>query len=987
MLACLAVPKVLRLQQGADSSAEGVRLGSSSLALTRNLLLQTPRTGRAEKTAACDLGSGCPGSCSSRGICQSSRYDESAADSGGDNYCLCDTDYWGEDCSVQEFGQHCGGGEVFLPYKLFNINQGKHSRGVNKPFAPTWSGVSFKVTTINAGKEVPLLSTSMCAGYEEGGGVCVRPGGSYRLQVELPPEVDAQTESKGGDEDGAMLRFGNPAVDARFTLAQTVGWEFCGQLGGAPWYKQEFVVASDGSCALACEEEVVELTLRDSFGDGWNGGYYRVADSLTGVTLAGGGMLEGATEQTHRLCLPPSQTLVLELNGGRRPFESSWTLHCADPELEGMSSAYSEVLATQFVHFANGIGSSGTARRDQREGAAADGNLRSSSSRRDQGGQHCRLLSMPRDASAVRMGTFLSSLNDNRADAGSGERFQLTTTALGLDGYTLLASTLSLETVTDDVCTEAASEESQGCPVAVVGHSVTDSLMESHAPTWHIASQLVGPVGAAADVIKRHSYFISCGSRGYYTGGGSAAYKFERVASGSSLAVPSGCRRSCLVLHDSAFPYQRLLDVGDESALNTLRTQYDLHDPSRVLASVFVLQLDPEHGGALGEDLYWRLVAYSETDNLAKELCYTAQERERACYRLVVGAGNYLSTPAQWSFCGRSDLPTSGVFDFCVENYTECSNVQQVVRVATQEDGHAVTTMGDGIDGRCTGEGTQLMLAMLSQGGTDKGVRATFELRQVPVFDLFTLRQRRPNQGGLTDANDSDDGMLRYSGVLADGDADAQAVCVVDGCYVGALFPTGAGTSAHDGGGEGEASPEFTGWVVCGRLFPAGAPVSFQVQSGICVVTTDPLVCQGAKIAEELVGVGVLVMLASFVALFYLVFRGLKKLCLGGGMASLDQFPLVEQVKLVGVTPGSAGVGGVDGVEMVAVYSPIAAERTSSNSLSASGAQARAAGGGGILNSLRGAVRLGETIASERQRAPRQEQGQGSYVPLNINDE
>jgi hypothetical protein len=97
--------------------------GGSALEQTRNLLLQIATEGRA---ASCHLGAGCESGCSGHGLCQSKLFDTRAESSSpSDNYCLCDANFWGADCSAQEFGRHCGGGEVFVPYTLYNINRGK----------------------------------------------------------------------------------------------------------------------------------------------------------------------------------------------------------------------------------------------------------------------------------------------------------------------------------------------------------------------------------------------------------------------------------------------------------------------------------------------------------------------------------------------------------------------------------------------------------------------------------------------------------------------------------------------------------------------------------------------------------------------------------------------------------------------------------------------------------------------------------------------
>ena len=83
-----------------------------------------------------------------------------------------------------------------------------------------------------------------------------------------------------------------------------------------------FANVDDGSCSY-CTDNVIDMVMYDSWGDGWNGNTYTVSD-LSGNVLATGGLAAGVTA-SDELCLPDGCFDVV-VGGGSFTNEVSWEL-------------------------------------------------------------------------------------------------------------------------------------------------------------------------------------------------------------------------------------------------------------------------------------------------------------------------------------------------------------------------------------------------------------------------------------------------------------------------------------------------------------------------------------------------------------------------------------------------------------------------------------------------------------------------------------
>ncbi|MCB0761314.1 MAG: hypothetical protein KDC12_07290, partial [Flavobacteriales bacterium] len=97
-------------------------------------------------------------------------------------------------------------------------------------------------------------------------------------------------------------------------------------LGNTPSY--DFGVVDYEVIGFTCEETIVELTLTDAFGDGWNGGLWEVIDAF-GETVQIGNMsnavINYGTIAYELLCLTPG-CYTFNVGGGTFDSEIGWTL-------------------------------------------------------------------------------------------------------------------------------------------------------------------------------------------------------------------------------------------------------------------------------------------------------------------------------------------------------------------------------------------------------------------------------------------------------------------------------------------------------------------------------------------------------------------------------------------------------------------------------------------------------------------------------------
>jgi hypothetical protein len=77
----------------------------------------------------------------------------------------------------------------------------------------SWHGAEMRINQLVGEVYIPLLTTSICAGFTSDSGICLQKEGKFELSIIPPPET-------AGD-----------IVETLGVAAGTVGWSMCGQIG------------------------------------------------------------------------------------------------------------------------------------------------------------------------------------------------------------------------------------------------------------------------------------------------------------------------------------------------------------------------------------------------------------------------------------------------------------------------------------------------------------------------------------------------------------------------------------------------------------------------------------------------------------------------------------------------------------------------------------------------------------------------------------
>ena len=139
--------------------------------------------------------------------------------------------------------------------------------------------------------------------------------GTYTINawVSLPGDTNTTNDSmmtivyNGLDAIAVSLFSGFFAAEVSWDITNGSGTV----IGSGSGYTTNNTVYDDTLCINACES--FNFNMYDSFGDGWNGGYYSVTYVSTGDTIGGGGLLAGSFEANEfKYCdLPDAGTSAL----------------------------------------------------------------------------------------------------------------------------------------------------------------------------------------------------------------------------------------------------------------------------------------------------------------------------------------------------------------------------------------------------------------------------------------------------------------------------------------------------------------------------------------------------------------------------------------------------------------------------------------------------------------------------------------------------
>jgi hypothetical protein len=239
-----------------DGSTSNIKLYSMDT-ISKNLILQVPRT----DDISCDLGQGCHSDCSSQGICLPIQNTNNFT-------CYCNSGYYGDDCGYDS-DPYC--------FDRHNLTASFYDFG-----SDGWDYSNWWIQDGSTGEIIDGALDSLCQGSIETHDYCLPPG-AYKLGV------------------------------SRGKYPEEVAWSFCDMQGSAP-FTGKFSIDESGSCFQTCDDgAMTNMTLIDSYGDGWDGSYYSIYNEQ-GEQLFGGALPDDS-EWHYEICLPVGcSTVLIETN-------------------------------------------------------------------------------------------------------------------------------------------------------------------------------------------------------------------------------------------------------------------------------------------------------------------------------------------------------------------------------------------------------------------------------------------------------------------------------------------------------------------------------------------------------------------------------------------------------------------------------------------------------------------------------------------------
>jgi len=225
----------------------------------------------------------------------------------------------------------CDEGCVFCPNPCVNIS-------MTDSFGDGWNGAVYNV--------YDQFGNIIVSGTMDGGNfdsdinaLCI-PGGCYTLEVTsggFPSEI---SWTLGGEIIGGPISGGAPA-NISFAVSGAI-------FGCTDWLACNYNPAAtcDDACEY-CPDPCVNITLNDSYGDGWNGAVYNIYDNFGGLVLTG--TMDGGNflSDVNSLCLLPG-CYSIQVTSGSWPSEISWSI--GGNILEGTVSGGAPANATFTIY-------------------------------------------------------------------------------------------------------------------------------------------------------------------------------------------------------------------------------------------------------------------------------------------------------------------------------------------------------------------------------------------------------------------------------------------------------------------------------------------------------------------------------------------------------------------------------------------------------------------------------------------------------------
>ena len=157
-------------------------------------------------------------------------------------------------------------------------------------FGDGWTFTNFAILDSN-GAVVDGAFNSLCSGESGDATYCLPAPGCYSFEVSRGYFPQVRAHPQHPRHHTVPLTLAMFAIECSAAIrpcsvtcpAQEVGWSMCGTSGGAP-YSGQLCTSSSTACAMYCPAHSagVEMTLRDSYGDGWAGGYFALYSNVTG---------------------------------------------------------------------------------------------------------------------------------------------------------------------------------------------------------------------------------------------------------------------------------------------------------------------------------------------------------------------------------------------------------------------------------------------------------------------------------------------------------------------------------------------------------------------------------------------------------------------------------------------------------------------------------------------------------------------------------
>eukprot|EP00606_Chrysophyceae_sp_TOSAG23-5_P000734 GSChrysophyteH2.ASY1.ANO1.154.1 assembled CDS len=268
---------------------------SASDAFTKNFLIAVPTSNEDFSTCSSDLGNGCTNSCSGHGVCMAQTKDSNT------NVCKCFSGYYTDDCSSfarSAVTHSCS--NTLTTFDMYDWGEDGWDKGY------------YVIKDSTTGATVSDAYDALYSGPYAGRRFHCLPDGCYDIYV------------AEGDYPGEIAWVFGSNGDKLFQ-------------GGAPW-SQTYCVSSAGVTPMCDGGGIVDLVVKDSYGDGWQGSYYKITHESQGITHRGYPPYSTELnnyENTHKLCLAWGCSTLSIAGDDEYPEENSWIFGGVTGDMEG----------------------------------------------------------------------------------------------------------------------------------------------------------------------------------------------------------------------------------------------------------------------------------------------------------------------------------------------------------------------------------------------------------------------------------------------------------------------------------------------------------------------------------------------------------------------------------------------------------------------------------------------------------------------------